>query len=134
MPSEIAIYVTILSIIGKGILAAWQFKVGKRTDSTMIIANAKNMQNDVIISLSVLLGLAFTFIFKMPILDIITAFAVSGWIMYVAFKIFMESNVELISSMARGRGRREVVLGRRGWVAITAWLSSFAPYLWLSRI
>ena len=99
MPSMNAIYVTIISIFGKFALAYYQFRVGKKANSSMLVANAKNMQNDVIISLSVLLGLIFTFIFKMPILDIITAFAVSGWIMHVAFKIFMKSNIELMDGI-----------------------------------
>ncbi|MBC35318.1 MAG: cation transporter [Bacteroidetes bacterium] len=99
MPSELAIYVTVISIIGKLGLALYQFKVGKKVNSSMLVANARNMQNDVIISLSVLVGLIFTFIFEMPILDIITAFAVSGWIMYVAFKIFLQSNLELMDGV-----------------------------------
>ena len=99
MPTELAIYVTIVSIFGKLLLVLYQFKVGKRVNSSMLVANAKNMQNDVIISLSVLLGLAFTFIFKMPVLDIITAFLVSGWIMYVAIKIFMKTNIELMDGI-----------------------------------
>ncbi|MCB2218925.1 MAG: cation diffusion facilitator family transporter [Bacteroidetes bacterium] len=99
MPSIIAIYVTILSIFGKVILAAWQFKIGKRTDSSMIIANAKNMRNDILISASVLIGLVFTFILNMPILDIITAMFVSLWIIKVAFNIFQETNMELMDGM-----------------------------------
>ncbi len=99
MPSIIAIYVTILSIIGKGILAAWQFRIGKRNESSMIIANAKNMRNDILISASVLIGLIFTFILKMAVLDIITAMFVSLWIMKVAFNIFQETNMELMDGM-----------------------------------
>ncbi len=99
MPSKIAIYVTVISIVGKFLLAFYQFKIGKRVKSSMLIANAKNMQNDVMISLSVLLGLIFTFVFERPVLDIITAFAVSGWIMYVAFKIFMKTNIELMDGI-----------------------------------
>ncbi len=99
MPTNLAIYVTVVSIFGKLLLALYQFRVGKKTKSSMLVANAKNMQNDVVISLSVLLGLIFTFIFKMPILDIITAFAVSGWIMYIAVKIFMKSNIELMDGI-----------------------------------
>jgi cation diffusion facilitator family transporter len=99
MPSIIAIYVTILSIIGKGILAAWQFKIGKQNDSSMIIANAKNMRNDILISASVLVGLVFTFVLKMPILDLITAMFVSLWIIKVAFNIFQETNMELMDGL-----------------------------------
>lgn len=100
MPSLIAIYVTLISIIGKGILAFWQFRIGKRNNSSMIIANAKNMQNDIIISASVLIGLVFTFIFKMPILDLVTAMLVALWIIWVAFRIFQETNLELMDGVS----------------------------------
>ena len=69
VPSAIAIYVTVFSIIGKLLLAHYQYKQGKRIDSSMLTANAINMRNDVIISSGVLVGLVFTFIFKLPILD-----------------------------------------------------------------
>ena len=50
VPSAIAIYVTVFSIIGKLLLAHYQYKQGKRIDSSMLTANAINMRNDVIIS------------------------------------------------------------------------------------
>jgi len=99
VPGMISIYVIIISIIGKQLLATYLKNVGKKVESSMLIANSKNMQSDVVISVSVLVGLAATFILKMPILDIITAFAVSIWIMLVAFKIFMETNRELMDGI-----------------------------------
>lgn len=96
IPSELAIYVTVFSIIGKFILAFFLLRVGKRTDSAMLRANGRNMANDVIISSTVLVGLIFTFIFKTPILDSITALLVSIWIMRTAYQIFMETNIELM--------------------------------------
>ncbi|MDB4303414.1 cation diffusion facilitator family transporter [Desulfosarcina sp.] len=99
MPSIIAIYVTVVSIFGKGILAVWQFKIGKRINSAMIIANAKNMRNDILISSSVLVGLVFTFVLEMPSLDLITAMLVSFWIIKVAWGIFKETNVELMDGV-----------------------------------
>ena len=72
VPSAIAIYVTVFSIIGKLLLALYQYKQGKRIDSSLLTANAINMRNDVIISSGVLVGLVFTFIFKLPILDSIS--------------------------------------------------------------
>jgi cation diffusion facilitator family transporter len=99
MPAIIAIYVTGLSIIGKTALAYWQFRIGKRINSQMIIANARNMRNDVLISSSVLLGLTFTFVFKMPLFDSITALAVSIWIIKVAFDIYKESNLEMMDGL-----------------------------------
>lgn len=99
IPGMIAIYVIVISIIGKQLLATYLKKVGRNVESTMLIANSKNMQSDVVISVSVLIGLTATFILKMPILDTITAFAVSIWIMFVAFKIFMETNRELMDGI-----------------------------------
>lgn len=99
LPSIIAIYVTVFSIFGKLILAYYQFRQGKKIDSPMLLANAKNMRNDVLISCSVLVGLFFTFILKLPVLDAITGIVVSLFILKTAFGIFMDSNVELMDSV-----------------------------------
>lgn len=99
IPSMIAIYVTVFSIAGKLGLSWYQFRIGKATESHMLQANAKNMQNDVLISGSVLLGLLFTYIFKLPVLDTVTGLLVSVYIMYTAFKIFMKTNVELMDGI-----------------------------------
>ena len=99
MPGSIAVYVIIISIVGKYALSWYLHKTGKKIDSSMLMANARNMQNDVVISISVLLGLVFTFWFEMPIIDVITACMVSFYLMYVAFKIFMDSNRDLMDGI-----------------------------------
>ena len=99
IPTFLAIYVTIASIIGKICLAWYQKRVGKKTGSLMLQANARNMLNDVIISLAVLVGLFFTFVLRKPVFDTITALAVSCWIMYVAYRIFRESSLELMDGV-----------------------------------
>lgn len=99
LPTLLAIYVTIFSIISKFGLAIYQFKIGKKIESNMIIANAKNMRNDILISSSVLIGLLFTQVFKLPILDLLTAMAVSIWIMKAGFEIFMETSRELMDGV-----------------------------------
>jgi cation diffusion facilitator family transporter len=96
IPSPLAIYITILSIVGKLLLSYHQFGVGKKTGSNMLIANGKNMQNDVVISGSVLLGLIFIYVFKLPVLDTVFALLVSLWVLRVAFKIFMQTSLELM--------------------------------------
>jgi len=96
IPGKLAIIAIVISIIGKLILAWYQLYIAKKTKSSMLYANAKNMQGDVIISSSVLLGLVFTYVFKLPILDTITALLVSGWIIWVAIRIFIETNLELM--------------------------------------
>ena len=99
IPSAIAIYVTIFSIIGKLLLASYQYKQGKKIDSSMLTANAINMRNDVVISAGVLIGLLFTFIFKLPILDSITGLIISLFIIKSSIGIFMDSNVELMDGV-----------------------------------
>jgi cation diffusion facilitator family transporter len=99
LPAAIAIYVTLLSIAGKLGLAFYQYRQGKKIKSPMLIANAKNMRNDVIISVSVLLGLLFTFILRLPIIDIITGLIVSLFIIRSSISIFMDSNVELMDGL-----------------------------------
>lgn len=99
LPSTIAIYITMVSIVGKVVLAWHQYRIGKKTQSSMLIANAKNMQNDVVISGGVLTGLVFTFILRLPILDAVTGLAVSIWIIKSAFKIFMKTNMELMDGL-----------------------------------
>jgi len=99
LPGRLAIYITIISIIGKLILSRHQTRTGLRTGSTMLIANGKNMLNDVIISGSVLVGLVAIYIFRLPVLDTIFALAVSLWVLWVAFKIFREASLELMDGV-----------------------------------
>ena len=99
IPSMIALYVTIISIVAKAALYVYNLKTGKRINSQMLIASGKNMRNDILISCSVLLGLIFTYQLNLPVLDLITGMAVSIWIMKEAFSIFMESNVELMDGV-----------------------------------
>lgn len=99
IPSAIAIYVTVFSIAGKLLLALYQYKQGKKISSSMLTANAVNMRNDVVISSGVLLGLIFTFIFKLPILDSITGLIISLFIIKSSISIFMDSNVELMDGV-----------------------------------
>lgn len=99
IPSAIAIYVTIFSVIGKLLLATYQYRQGKRIDSPMLMANAINMRNDIIISVGVLSGLLFIHIFRLPILDAITGLIISLFIIKSSIGIFLDSNVELMDGV-----------------------------------
>lgn len=100
MPGMISIWVTMVSVAGKTFLSFHQFRKGKQTNSEMLKANARNMQNDVLISTAVFTGLFFTFILKKPILDSITALAVSFWIIKVGIQIFMQTNRDLMDGVS----------------------------------
>ncbi|MGE5605523.1 MAG: cation diffusion facilitator family transporter [Bacteroidota bacterium] len=100
IPSPIAIMVTVFSIIGKLGLAFYQYRIGKKTSSSMLTANAQNMLGDIFISLGVLIGLAFTFWFNIPVIDNIIAMVVGIWIMRTAVMIFIETNTELMEGIS----------------------------------
>ena len=96
IPTMLAIYVTVFSVFSKLIMAVYQLRVGKKINSNMLVANGKNMRNDILISLSVLAGLVFIHIFHLPVLDLITAMLIGAWIMRSGYGIFMESSRELM--------------------------------------
>jgi cation diffusion facilitator family transporter len=99
LPSLFAIYVTGISIVGKLLLAYYQTKQGKKVNSSMLIANGKNMRNDVLISTGVLVGLFFTFVLNLPVLDTVTGLLISIYIIKSAIDIFMEANVILMDGV-----------------------------------
>ena len=98
-PSSLAIWVTVISIGGKLVLTSLLQRTGKKVESPMLIANARNMRNDIFISLSVLVSLVFTLWLDQPLIDRFIALIISGFIMVSAFKIFMKSNVDLMDGI-----------------------------------
>jgi len=99
VPSNLAIWITVVSIIGKIILSLVLHRTAKNADSPMLMANAKNMRNDILISLSVLVSLFFTLMLQQPIIDRAIALVISAFIMITAFRIFMKSNIDLMDGI-----------------------------------
>ncbi len=98
-PSSLAIWVTVISIGGKLVLTSLLQRTGKKVESPMLIANARNMRNDIFISLSVLVSLVLTLWLDQPLIDRFIALIISVFIMVSAFKIFMKSNVDLMDGI-----------------------------------
>lgn len=96
MPQRIAMIVTGVSIVGKLLLALNQYLMGKKAQSLMILANARNMVNDIVISASVFIGFVIPLIFHAPYFDPIIALLVSCLIMKSGITLFIELNVELM--------------------------------------
>jgi cation diffusion facilitator family transporter len=99
LPGKLAIWVTLISILGKSFLSILLFRTGRKVESTMLIANARNMRNDILLSVSALISLLFTLYFKEPVIDRIIALLISLFIMYEGFRIFMKSNVDLMDGI-----------------------------------
>jgi cation diffusion facilitator family transporter len=99
VPAMLAIYITVISVVVKAGLYLYTTAKGRRIKSQMLIANGRNMRNDILISFSVLIGLVCTVWFELPLVDLITALAISVWIMKDAFSIFMRSSLELMDGV-----------------------------------
>ena len=96
VPEGIAIMAALISIVGKILLAWCQHVLGKRADSAMIKANAKNMASDVLISIGVLVGLVISTLTGSAYADTIIAILIGAWIIKTAISIFLEANLELM--------------------------------------
>jgi len=96
VPSTLAIFATLVSIAGKLLLAWSLYMFGKKAGSSMLKANAKNMSADVMLSVGVLVGLGFSMIFNIGVIDSWVAALVGLWVIKSALGIFMEANTELM--------------------------------------
>jgi cation diffusion facilitator family transporter len=96
VPEMSAVAITIVSIAGKLLLALSQYFFGKKARSPMLLANAKNMASDVLLSGGVLIGLGLSMYLHIGIIDSIAAFAVGIWVIKSAVEIFTVTNTELM--------------------------------------
>ncbi|MBN2050555.1 MAG: cation transporter [Spirochaetales bacterium] len=94
-----AIIISLCSVAGKTFLALQKFRAGKKACSSMLIADAKNMRNDIFISAGVFIGLGFTYIFDLPLLDALTGLVIALFILKVGFDIFRETDMELMEGI-----------------------------------
>ena len=95
----LAISVTVISVLSKVFLALHQKSKSKKLNSHMLKANARNMQNDILISGSVLAGLFFSIQFEIYIIDLILGLAIGIFIMWTAYRIFLSSSTELMDGL-----------------------------------
>jgi cation diffusion facilitator family transporter len=96
VPSLPALFITLVSIVGKLVLAWSQYLFGKKADSSMLRANAKNMAGDVILSVGVLIGVGLSLLLNIGAIDSAFAILVGLWVIKSAVGIFIEVNMELM--------------------------------------
>jgi cation diffusion facilitator family transporter len=109
VPTAAAVAVTVISIIGKILIAYSQYMLGKRADSAMIKANAKNMAGDVLISVGVLAGFLITFFTETAHADSVVAIFIGAWIIKTAAGIFIDANLELMDGNSDMESYRVIV-------------------------
>jgi cation diffusion facilitator family transporter len=108
VPEAPAFFAALLSIAGKFLLALSQYFFGKKANSAMLKANAKNMAADVVISAGVLLGLGLSLLTGIGAVDSITAILVGLWVIKSAIGIFIEVNMELMDGSSGAEFYRAV--------------------------
>ena len=96
--SSLAIVACVVSIAGKILLSLIQLHYARLADSEILKANALNMKSDVLLSSSVLIGLALSKAFGAPVLDPIVAAVVGLVVVKTAAGLFMRANDELMDS------------------------------------
>ena len=107
-PGLFALTATIVSIVGKIILAWSQYMFGKKTNSAMLKANAKNMAADVVTSAGVLIGLGFSIFFNIGTIDLVTAILVGIWVIKNAIGILIEANTELMDGSSNTKSYKKL--------------------------
>ena len=108
LPTPLALYAALLSIVGKALMAALKFRAARITESPMMQADAVNMRSDILLSLTVLIGILGTRIFALPLIDLIAGFGVSLWIIIIGIRLFLRTNSELMDSVENPAVYREV--------------------------
>ena len=108
IPTQAALVVTGVSILGKALLATIKFQAAKKTQSRMMRADAMNMRNDILLSFTVLAGLLFTQFLNLPILDVLFGLGISIWIIVSGLRIFLHANTELMDSVEDREVYRQV--------------------------
>ena len=95
--SELLLAVSVLSIVSKEAMYWLTLRVGKRTNSKMIIANAWHHRLDALTSIVVLVGLIGA-LNGYPMLDKIAAILVSFMIFHISWELVSESVSELVET------------------------------------
>ncbi len=97
-PNPVAMAAAGSSIVGKGLPAIYKHRVSRIADSQMMAADAKNMHNDIFLSVFVLSGVFFTRTFQLTIIDLMAGIGVSIWVVISGYKLFLHTNSELMDS------------------------------------
>lgn len=79
------------------LVTTWERKAGKRLGSAILTADASHTFSDILVSLSVIVGLVFVKL-GFPMADSITALVVSVAILWTAYGVFRQANATLSDS------------------------------------
>ncbi len=102
------IIVCIVTIITKFLLYIYTKKIGKEEESILILANAEDHKNDMLVTFTVLIGVVAA-LFNIYYLDRIVAIGIAVRILYVAIKFFSESYSVLIDESIDEESMKKII-------------------------
>lgn len=109
-PRLLALIVALLSIISKEILYQYTYHQGKKTKSSVVIANAWHHRSDAFSSIGTAIGIGGAIILgdKWAVLDPIAAFIVSLFIIKIAFTLMKPAISELMEESLPEEVEKEI--------------------------
>jgi cation diffusion facilitator family transporter len=107
VPGHLAIWVVLLSIVVKEAMYRYSMAVGRRINSTALIADALEHRSDAMSSVASLIGVVGARL-GYPIFDPLAAVVVSIFIVKMGVGIFLESSNELMDAQVHGELVAEV--------------------------
>lgn len=110
-PGMGALYAALGSVLVKEVLFRYTLKVGRQTQSKVVIANAWHHRSDVYSSLGTMLGISGAIFLgkKWAVLDPLAAVVVSFFIFKVAFSITRDALMELIETSLPKEQEKEIL-------------------------
>ena len=96
-PGLVALVAAAVSIIVKELLYQWTYRVGKKVDSPMMIANAWHHRSDALSSIGALVGIGLSIFLggKWMVMDPLVGCVISSIIIFVAVKMALTSLSQL---------------------------------------
>lgn len=91
-------WISLISILVKYGLYKYKYSAGNKTKNSSLVADALNMRNDILTSLSVLIGIIFYLSFDLLWIDSVVAIIVSIFIFKVGVEMFIETSDEFMGS------------------------------------
>jgi len=108
-PSIIALAAALLSIGVKEALYRWTVKMGERTGSPALVANAWHHRTDALSSVPVAIAVSIAMIdHRLAVVDQIGAVVVAVFVLHAAFRIIRPALDELVDAGAPSAHRREL--------------------------
>ncbi|PNR96627.1 cation diffusion facilitator family transporter [Petrotoga sp. 9PWA.NaAc.5.4] len=91
-------WISLISIITKFALYRYKYVIGNKIRSSSLVADALNMRNDILTSLSVLIGILCYIFLDIKWVDPVVAIIVSIFIFKVGIEMFIETSDEFMGS------------------------------------